>query len=119
MNAPVPVMPVANTELPIVRFGDVVLDIGKRELVRKGRPVAIEYKALNLLIYLMINREHAVCRYELQRALWDGRPLSSTVLARCVMKARRAAGDDGTAQRVIKTISRYGYRFVAALVTTA
>jgi pimeloyl-ACP methyl ester carboxylesterase len=53
-----------------------------------------------------------VSRDDLIAGVWGGRIVSESTLASRVNAARRAIGDDGAAQRLIKTISRKGFRFV-------
>jgi pimeloyl-ACP methyl ester carboxylesterase len=99
----------------VYRFDRCELDARSRELKRDGSGVAIEQRAFNMLLYLIENRDRAVSKDELQEAIWPRMILTESALTRCVMKARRAVGDDPERQRVIKTIHGHGYRFVAPL----
>jgi len=99
----------------VYRFNRCELDARSRELTRDGRSVAIEQRAFNMLLYLIENRERAISKDELQEAIWPRMILTESALTRCVMKARRAVGDDPNRQHVIKTIHGHGYRFVAPL----
>jgi DNA-binding winged helix-turn-helix (wHTH) protein len=92
-----------------------VLDPLTRELHRSGRLVPIEQRAFNLLLYLVEHRDRAVSKDELQSAIWPRMILTESALTRCIMKARRAVGDDSERQAVIKTVHGHGYRFVAPL----
>ena len=97
------------------RFGDCVLDADRRELRKAGEPVTTQPKAFELLLYLVRNRHRAVDKDELQDVLWPRSIVTETALTRCVMKARRAVGDDAEKQAVIKTVHGHGYRFVATV----
>lgn len=97
------------------RFGDVTLDPDSRELARGGEPVPVEPKVLDLLLYLVEHRGRAVDKDELQDRVWPGVIVTEASLTRCVMKARRAVGDQDRPHRVIRTIHGFGYRFVADL----
>jgi DNA-binding winged helix-turn-helix (wHTH) protein/tetratricopeptide (TPR) repeat protein len=99
----------------VYRFGDCVLDAARRELTMAGDVVTTQPKAFELLLYLVRNRSRAVDKDELQDALWPRSIVTETALTRCVMKARRAVGDDAERQAIIKTVHGHGYRFVAAL----
>lgn len=99
----------------VYRFGDCVLDADRRELTLAGNPVTTQPKAFELLLYLVRNRGRAVDKDELQDALWPRSIVTETALTRCVMKARRAVGDDADKQTVIKTVHGHGYRFVAPI----
>lgn len=95
------------------RFASFELRKDSRELLSHGSPVKIQPKALDLLLYLLERRERAVDKEEILDALWPDVHLSETALTRCVMKARRAVGDDAEQQTVISTVHGHGYRFVA------
>jgi len=97
------------------RFGEMTLDPQSRELARAGTPVAVEPKVFDLLLFLVEHRGRAVDKDELQDRVWPGVVVTEASLTRCVMKARRAVGDDDRPHRVIRTIHGFGYRFVADL----
>ncbi|MEM7432056.1 MAG: tetratricopeptide repeat protein [Pseudomonadota bacterium] len=96
-------------------FNDVELDAGQRELRVAGKAVLMQPKAFELLLYLVRHRQRAVDKDELQDHIWPRSIVTETALTRCVMKARRAVGDDADTQSVIKTVHGHGYRFIAAV----
>jgi DNA-binding winged helix-turn-helix (wHTH) protein/tetratricopeptide (TPR) repeat protein len=96
-------------------FGDFMLDPARRELKVRGEVVEVEPRVFDLLVYLVLNRDRAVDKGELQDAVWPGMIVTETALTRAVMKARRAVGDDASGQQVIKTLHGHGYRFIAEL----
>lgn len=98
-----------------LRFGPFVLDEAGFELRREGQLVAIEPRALKLLLHLARNRQRAVPRSELAAILWPDRVVSETSLKEAVNLVRRAVGDAADAQAVIATLRGHGYRFVAAV----
>jgi DNA-binding winged helix-turn-helix (wHTH) protein len=93
-------------------FGDCVLDPDRRELSRGGEAVAVGPQVFDLLIRLIENRDRVVSKDELFDVIWRGRTISDSTLASHVNFARRAVGDSGEEQRLIRTISRKGFRFV-------
>jgi pimeloyl-ACP methyl ester carboxylesterase/DNA-binding winged helix-turn-helix (wHTH) protein len=99
----------------VYRFNRCELNARSREIVRDGRVVPVEQRAFNMLLYLIEHRDRAIAKDELQEAIWPRMILTESALTRCVMKARRAVGDDPERQSVIKTIHGHGYRFVAPL----
>jgi len=99
----------------VYRFNECELDADRREITMAGEPVTTQPKAFELLLYLVRNRSRAVDKDELQDALWPRSIVTETALTRCVMKARRAVGDDADKQTVIKTVHGHGYRFVATI----
>ena len=94
------------------RFGDFEIDLGQQELRRSGQVVHIEPQVFDLLLYLVRNRERTVSKDELIGAVWQGRVISEAALSSCVSAARRAVGDSGEHQRLIRTAPKRGFRFV-------
>ena len=94
-------------------FGDQVLDVERRELRRGGQPVALEPQVFDLLVYLIRNRERVVDKDDLIANVWGGRIVSDSTVTTRINGARKAVGDDGAAQRFIRTVPRKGVRFVA------
>ena len=94
------------------RFSNHVLDVGLRELTRGGESVAVEPQVFDLLIYLVENRERVVSKDDLIENIWDGRIVSESTLTSRINAARKAVGDSGRDQAVIRTIARKGFRFV-------
>ena len=87
----------------------------RRELSRDGAVVAVEPKVFDLLVYLVTNRDRVVTKDDLIAGVWGGRIVSDSALTGAINAARRAIGDDGRAQRLIRTSSRKGYRFVGSV----
>jgi TolB-like protein len=93
-------------------FGDCVLDRDRRELTRGSEVISISPKAFDLLVHLVENREHVVSRDDLLQAVWDGRIVSESTLTSHINAVRKAIGDSGEEQRLIRTLARKGFRFV-------
>lgn len=89
-----------------------VLDEERRELRRDGALVAVEPQVFDLLACLLRHRDRVVTRDDLLAEVWGGRIVSESTLASRVNAARRAIGDSGEAQRLIRTVPRRGFRFV-------
>jgi len=97
---------------PAYRFGAYVLDPARRSLLRDGAPVTLPPKALDLIVYLIEQRERAVGRDELIAAVWGKVDITDNALGQVVLQARRALGDSGEGgQRVVRTVPRFGYRW--------
>lgn len=94
-------------------FAGVELDTGRRRLWRKGTPVAIQKKPLDLLIYLIEHRDRAVGKDEILQSLWPDEFVNESSLVVCVAKIRKALGEDSASARIVETLHGYGYRFVA------
>ncbi len=97
--------------MPFV-FGDCLLDPDRRELSRGSEVIATGPQVFDLLVYLVENRERVVSRDSLLDAVWNGRIVSESTLASHINAARKAIGDSGQEQRLIRTVARKGFRFV-------
>jgi len=93
-------------------FANHVLDVGLRELRRDGERLAVEPQVFDLLIYLVENRDRVVTKDDLIATIWHGRIVSESTLTSRINAARKAVGDTGKDQGVIRTIARKGFRFV-------
>lgn len=94
-------------------FGEFTLSTAARELRRGETPIALSPRAFDCLVHLIDNRDRAVGKDELITAIWGRTNVSDTQLGQTVLLARRAVGDDGQVQHFIRTVSRYGYRWIA------
>ena len=94
-------------------FGDYELDTMLYELRYAGEPCKLEPRVFNVLAYLIAHRTQVVTRDELLDALWPGLFNSVSLLNTCIMEVRKAVGDSGQVQQVIKTFRGRGYRFIA------
>jgi DNA-binding winged helix-turn-helix (wHTH) protein/tetratricopeptide (TPR) repeat protein len=100
---------------PIYRFGDCTIDASARELRNGGTLATLSPKVFDCLIYLIEHRDRAIGRDELIAAVWGKAEVTDTLLGQTVLKARRAVDDSGNGQNVIRTIPRFGYRWVAEI----
>jgi TolB-like protein/cytochrome c-type biogenesis protein CcmH/NrfG len=96
---------------------DHTLDTDRRELRRGSEHVAVEPQVFDLLIYLVQNRDRVVSKDDLIASVWDGRIVSESTLTSRINAARKAIGDNGEDQKLIRTIARRGFRFVGAVST--
>jgi len=94
------------------RFADLLLDTDRRELCRGAEPIDVEPQVFDLLVYLVRNRDRVVSRDDLIADIWGGRIVSDSTVTSRINAARKAIGDSGREQRLIRTISRKGIRFI-------
>jgi DNA-binding winged helix-turn-helix (wHTH) protein/tetratricopeptide (TPR) repeat protein len=97
----------------IYRFGDYRVDPASRELWRGDRLVDLPPHVFDCLTYLLERHDRAVGRDELVAAVWGKTEISDTLLGQTVLRIRRELGDDAKDQRILRTIPRFGYRWVA------
>ncbi|MDF9616388.1 winged helix-turn-helix domain-containing protein [Pseudomonas entomophila] len=93
-------------------FEEYVLDQQRRELTLRGQAVTITPQAFDLLLQLVDNQDRVVSKDELLQAVWGGRIVSESTITSHVNAVRRAIGDSGSEQRLLRTVARKGYRFV-------
>ncbi len=95
-----------------VLFADHMLDNERRELCRGAESIAVEPQVFDLLVYLVENRDRVVSKDDLMTSVWGGRIVSESTLTSRINAARKAIGDTGREQKLIRTIARKGFRFV-------
>jgi DNA-binding winged helix-turn-helix (wHTH) protein len=98
-------------------FGAFELDPERFQLTRDGEQVRLEPQVLSLLIYLVRNRDCMVTKDEVAAAVWQGEAVSDASLSSRIRSARKAVGDDGVRQAVIRTVHGRGYRFTCDVAT--
>jgi TolB-like protein len=93
-------------------FAGHEMDLRRHELRRAGQIIRIEPQVFDLLLHLIRNRERVVSKDELFDTIWNGRVVSEAALSSRINAARRAVGDDGDRQALIRTVHKRGFRFV-------
>jgi TolB-like protein len=93
-------------------FSNHVLDTSRQELSCGGEGVPIEPQVFDLLQYLLENRDRVVSKADLFDNIWEGRIVSESTLTSRINAVRKAVGDSGRDQRLVRTIARKGFRFV-------
>ncbi|HET7850183.1 MAG TPA: winged helix-turn-helix domain-containing tetratricopeptide repeat protein [Pseudolabrys sp.] len=100
-------------------FSNHALDTDRRELRRGSEQVPVEPQVFDLLVYLVQNRERVVSKDDMIASVWGGRIVSDSTLTSRINAARKAIGDSGDEQRLIRTVARKGVRFVGELIDLA
>ena len=96
-------------------FENHILDLNRRELRRGSNLIDLEPQVFDLLTYLMQNRDRVVSKDDLIASVWGGRIVSDSTLSTRINAARKAIGDSGDAQRLIRTMARKGFRFTGTV----
>ena len=94
------------------RFAEFEIDLSQQELRRLGQAVHIEPQVFDLIVHLVRNRDRIVSKDELIETIWNGRIISEAALSSRINGARRALGDNGSDQAMIRTLHKRGFRFV-------
>jgi DNA-binding winged helix-turn-helix (wHTH) protein len=93
-------------------FEDFELDTQLFELRHGDQRIPMEPQVFEVLSLLVENRGRLVTKDELMEKVWGDKYISEAALGSRVMSARKAIGDSGREQRLIRTIHGRGYRFV-------
>jgi DNA-binding winged helix-turn-helix (wHTH) protein len=101
----------------ILRFADCILDIDGRSLSRDGELVAVEPQVFDLIRLLAENADRLVDRDAIVEAVWGGRIVSESAISSRIASARKAVGDDGRRQAVIRTVQRRGLKMAVPVAS--
>ncbi|WP_223545989.1 winged helix-turn-helix domain-containing tetratricopeptide repeat protein [Pseudomonas sp. A-B-19] len=93
-------------------FEDYVLDQERRELTLRGQVVAVGPQVFDLLLLFVNNPDRVLSKDELLNSVWSGRIVSESTITSHINAVRKAIGDSGEEQRLVRTVARKGYRFV-------
>ena len=94
-------------------FGSYILDVGLYELRCGEQLTVLPTKEFDMLRYLISQRHRVVSRQELHEQVWPGLTVTDWALDQCLHAVRRAVGDSGETQHVIRNVRGRGYRFIA------
>src|SRR6202049_45404 len=97
----------------LYRFGQFVLNPGRRTLSSADSPVSLTPKAFDVLLFLAQNPNRLVTKEELLQAVWGDTFVEEGNLTQYIYHLRKALGDDSEDTRLIVTIARKGYQFTA------
>lgn len=95
--------------------GEWLVIPSRLRIERNGESQSIEPKVMDLLVLLASRPGEVVTHDEILSRLWPGVIVGDDTLARCVSKLRRAFGDDPKSPSYVETVSKRGYRLIAAI----
>ncbi|MBE2212419.1 MAG: winged helix-turn-helix domain-containing protein [Opitutaceae bacterium] len=98
----------------IFHFDGFELDEARRELRRRGRPIEMQPRVFDVLLYLVRHRDRVVSKDELLSAIWPEVIVTDSSIMRAVSVIRSLLRAE-TRSDAIRTFSRQGYRFVASV----
>ncbi len=99
----------------IYRFDAFEVDTGQFELRRDGAALPVEPLVFDLISLLVVHAGRVVTRDEIIDQVWGGRVVSDATVSSCVKSARKALGDSGDHQALIKTVRGRGFRFIGSV----
>ena len=97
------------------RFGPYFVDTGRLELKCSNDVIPVQPQVFSLLVFLIENCDRVVSKDEIIENVWNGRIVGDGTLNSRINALRRALGDDGVTQSMIKTMPRQGFRFVGTV----
>jgi len=98
------------------RFDRFVVDCDTRQLLRDGSEIHLSPRAFDLLVFLLAKRPRAISKTEMLEHLWPSTFVEETNLASLVAEIRRALGDPAATPLFVRTVYRFGYRFVGDVI---
>jgi DNA-binding winged helix-turn-helix (wHTH) protein len=96
-------------------FGDFRFDTRRLTLAGPDGDIEVRAKTLEVLTYLIQNRNRFVPRDELMEHLWPDVTVTASSLTQCISELRQALSDSPRQPRFIETKVKQGYRFVATV----
>ena len=99
--------------MAVYQFGRCVIDSDQHQLLVSGIRREIEPQVFDLLLLLVEKGGELVSHDALIESVWRGRVVSDSAISVRINAARKAVGDDGNRQAIIKTVPRRGFRLVA------
>jgi len=96
-------------------FGEFLLDVAERRLMRNGAVVPLAPKVFDTLLLFVENPGHLLEKDELMKRLWQDTFVGEDTLARNISTLRKALGESSESQAYIATVPKRGYRFVATV----
>jgi TolB-like protein/tetratricopeptide (TPR) repeat protein len=103
----------------LINFANFTLDTDRRELRDADGAIHVEPQVFDLLFYFAQNTNRVIGKDELIEHVWKGRIVSDAALNSRINSARRAVGETGEKQTLIRTVPRRGFLFAAEVKTPA
>ncbi|MDO3384545.1 winged helix-turn-helix domain-containing protein [Gilvimarinus sp. SDUM040013] len=89
--------------------GEFCVDLTRNQISYGGQSQTLAPKALAVLTCLAQHQGKVVSQDALLSSVWQGVVVSPNTLQRSIAQLRRALGDDGKGQQLIKTHAKQGY----------
>src|SRR5258708_9963931 len=99
----------------LYEFGRFRLDPVQHQLLRDGKPVSLTPKGFELLLVLVQSDGILLTKDDLMRKLWPDSFVEEANLTVNISALRKALGDTHDGRELIETVTKRGYRFLAAV----
>jgi tetratricopeptide (TPR) repeat protein/DNA-binding winged helix-turn-helix (wHTH) protein len=99
-------------EKSVYRLEDIEINPVRGCLKRGDQEDYLRQQTFEVLLYLVKQRQRLVSKDELIEVVWRGTAVTDNALAQCIVEIRKALGDDSRQPRFVKTIPKFGYRFI-------
>ena len=96
-----------------IAFAPFRLDVRAGRLLRGSEPIPLRPKTWSVLHYLAERPGVLVTKNELLDAVWTDVAVTQSVLSKSIGELRVALGDSCKTPRLIETVQRRGFRFIA------
>ena len=96
-----------NLEVLVFESLGLRVDTGAYRASLDGRPLALEPKAFDLLVFLLSHAGELVTKQQILDVVWQGTAVSDNALTRVVAQLRKALGDDAREARFVETAHLY------------
>jgi DNA-binding winged helix-turn-helix (wHTH) protein len=97
------------------QFDRFSLDPAERRLFAGELPVELNSRYFDALLLMLQHPGMLLSKERFLQEVWRGIPVTDEVLTQCIKTLRRQLGDSATQPRLIETIPKHGYRFIAAV----
>ena len=95
-------------------FGDVEIRPDLNLIFQQGEEKTVTPRVMDILVYLVVNRERVVSSDELLAQFWPGRVVEESTIHRHISQIRSLLGDSAREPQYIKTVNKRGYQAIAS-----
>ncbi len=98
------------------RIGECLIEPRQNRIVRRESEVRLEPRVMDVLVCLAERAGEVVSRETLNQQVWGNIVVTDQAVTNCISELRHHLGDDRSANRVIETIPKRGYRLAAPIL---
>lgn len=95
------------------RIGECLIEPRQNRIKRHDTEVRLEPRVMDVLVCLATRAGEVVSRETLNQQVWGNVVVTDQAVTNCISELRHHLGDDRSANRVIETIPKRGYRLTA------